>query len=72
MDKLIANGGTNEGMGKMLPNPTPPLSKSQQARLMFEQNDWTKLLYFKQKSKKSWSTFGFNYKEIGQITKAMS
>ena len=51
--------------------PTAPLSKAQQARLMFEAKDWTTLIQFKKAAKKGWDALGFNDKEIGQITKAM-
>lgn len=47
---------------------TAPLSKGQQARLMFEQKNWAALRQFKKEAKKSWEVLGFNDKEIGQIT----
>ncbi len=49
-------------------NQTAPLSKAQQARLLFEQKNFEKLRQFKKNSKKSWEVLGFNQHEIGQIT----
>ena len=49
---------------------TAPLSKSQQARLMFEAKDWKALIQFKKAAKKGWDALGFNDNEIGQIKKA--
>lgn len=47
---------------------TAPLSKAQQARLLFEQKNWAALRQFKKEAKKGWDVLGFNEKEIGQIT----
>jgi ribosomal protein L7/L12 len=47
---------------------TAPLSKAQQARLLFEQKNWAALRQFKKEAKKGWDVLGFNESEIGQIT----
>lgn len=51
--------------------PTAPLSKAQQAHLLFEAKDWSALIQFKKTAKKGWDALGFTDNEIGQITKAM-
>ena len=46
---------------------TAPLSKAQQARLLFEQKKFAELREFKKAAKKGWDVLGFNETEIGQI-----
>lgn len=48
-------------------NETAPLSKAQQARLLFEQKKFKELEAFKKASKKSYVALGFTTSEIGQI-----
>ena len=73
--EIVHHGEARKPMPKVevkssLNTPTAPLSKSQQARLLFEAKDWKALIQFKKAAKKGWDILGFNDKEIGQIKKA--
>lgn len=73
-DAVVANGGTNEGMGGSVnePEPTPvkgKATKAEQARALYDAGDMAALKAFKKKAKKGWSVLGFTEKEVKKILK---
>ena len=78
-DAVVANGGTNEGMGGLInePEPTPAPApgkttaptKAEQARALYDAGDMAALQAFKKKAKKGWSVLGFTEKEVKKILK---
>lgn len=71
-DAVVANGGTNEGMGGPInePEPTPTKgTKAEQARALYDASDMAALKAFKKKAKKGWSVLGFTEKEVKKILK---
>lgn len=71
-DAVVANGGTNEGMGGPInePEPTPTKgTKAEQARALYDAGDMAALKAFKKKAKKGWSVLGFTEKEVKKILK---
>lgn len=71
-DAVVANGGTNEGMGGSInePEPTPTKgTKAEQARALYDAGDMAALKAFKKKAKKGWSVLGFTEKEVKKILK---
>lgn len=81
-DAVVANGGTNEGMGGFInepepvaePEPTPAPkatapTKAEQARALYDAGDMAALQAFKKKAKKGWPVLGFTEKEVKKILK---
>ena len=82
-DAVVANGGTNEGMGGLINEPAPvpeevvkaasgkttAPTKAEQARALYDAGDMAALQAFKKKAKKGWTVLGFSDKEVEKILK---
>lgn len=68
-DAVVANGGTNEGMGGLISGKTTKPTKAEQARALYDAGDMAALLVFKKKAKKGWAVLGFTEKEVKKILK---
>ena len=77
-DAVVANGGTNEGMGgsinvsepvKQPATKTTAPTKAEQARALYDAGDMAALQAFKKKAKKGWTVLGFTEKEVKKILK---
>lgn len=75
-DQMVANGGTNEGMGGVINEPEPTSTKgkgtnAEQARALYDAGDMAALLAFKKKAKKGWAVLGFSNTEIKKIKSSL-
>ena len=68
-DAVVANGGTNEGMGGSISGKTTKPTKAEQARALYDDGNMAALQAFKKKAKKGWSVLGFTEKEVKKILK---